>query len=95
MLLEADRLRLVYDSGRWRADVAETHPLLVVGQHGQGRTAAIATDVAPHWVGGLVDWGNDRVTGRADGADEIEVGNLYAQFWKQLLSYVAATAQRP
>ena len=36
-------------------------PLLVVGQHGRGRTAALATDVAPHWVGGLVDWGDRRV----------------------------------
>ena len=32
--------------------------LLVVGRHGAGRTAALATDVAPHWVGGFVDWGD-------------------------------------
>ena len=83
-------------AARWQAEVVETHPLLVVGQHGQGRTAAIATDVAPHWVGGLVDWGDDRVTGQGDGADDVEVGDLYAQFWRQLLSFVklpsAATA---
>ena len=37
-------------------------PLLVVGECGKGRTAALATDVAPHWVGGLVDWGDRRIT---------------------------------
>ncbi len=37
---------------------AKSRRCLVVGQHGRGRTAALATDVAPHWVGGLVDWGD-------------------------------------
>lgn len=26
------------------------HPLLVVGRHGQGRTAAWTTDIGPHWL---------------------------------------------
>ena len=43
------------------SSAARKSPLLVVGQHGRGRTAALATDVAPHWVGGLVDWGDRRV----------------------------------
>jgi hypothetical protein len=50
-------------------------PLLVTGQHGAGRVAAITTDVAPHWVGGFVDWGDARVAAQADGAPAIEVGN--------------------
>ena len=37
------------------------------GIPGVGRVAALATDVAPHWVGGLVDWGNSRVTAQAPG----------------------------
>jgi len=68
----------------------ETDALLVVGSHGSGRTAALATDVAPHWVGPLVDWGQGdepRVTGQAAGGEAIEVGNLYAQFFKQLLGW--------
>lgn len=88
VLLEGDRTQLSFGNGQWNTEVVETHPLLVVGQHRQGRTAAIATDVAPHWVGGLVDWGDERVKGKAAGADEIEVGDLYARFWRQLLSYV-------
>jgi uncharacterized membrane protein len=43
----------------------ERQPLLVVGQHQRGRTAALMTDVAPHWVGPLVDWGTPRVEAQA------------------------------
>ncbi|MEN6405581.1 MAG: glutamine amidotransferase [Thermoguttaceae bacterium] len=61
-------------------------PLLVVGQHGQGRTAALATDAAPHWVGGMVDWGDRRMIQEVAGA-EVEVGGWYAQFFHQLLAW--------
>jgi hypothetical protein len=61
-------------------------PLLIVGQCGQGRTAALATDVAPHWVGGLVDWGDRRLVQQVAGA-EVEVGNWYAQFFRNLLAW--------
>jgi hypothetical protein len=64
----------------------EEWPLLVVGQYGRGRSAALATDVAPHWVGGLVDWGDRRVV--QDVAGEcIEVGNWYARFFRNLLTW--------
>jgi hypothetical protein len=61
-------------------------PLLVVGQYGRGRTAALATDVAPHWVGGLVDWGDRRVTEGVAG-ETIEVGNWYVRFFGNLLAW--------
>ena len=61
-----------------------TSPLLVVGQHGLGRTAALATDVAPHWVGGFVDWGDRRVVQHVGGED-VEVGNWYVEFFRNLL----------
>ncbi len=36
---------------------ADGHPLLVVGSHGEGRTAAWASDVGPHWCPQeFVDW---------------------------------------
>ena len=59
-------------------------PLLVVGRHGRGRVAALATDVAPHWVGGLVDWGDRRITQEVAG-ELVEMGNWYAQFFRNLL----------
>ena len=71
----------------WSFSPSETFPALVVGEHGQGRTAAFLSDVAPHWVGGFVDWGTPRVTAEAVGSQPIEVGSHYAQFWKQLLEW--------
>ena len=47
--------------GQFHFSPGEQWPLLVVGRHGHGPTAAFAADVAPHWVGGLVDWGDRRV----------------------------------
>jgi hypothetical protein len=44
----------------------------------------LATDVAPHWVGGFVDWGDQRVA-QAVANDGIEVGNWYARFFRNLL----------
>jgi uncharacterized membrane protein len=63
-------------------------PLLIVGRHGSGRTAALATDVAPHWVGGLVDWGDQRIVQEVGGG-MIEVGNWYARFLRNLVAWAA------
>lgn len=67
----------------------ETFPLLVTGQYGKGRTAALATDAAPHWVGGWVDWGKKRITQKLDNGNSIEVGENYVQFFTQLLRWIA------
>jgi len=56
----------------------------VVGAWGQGRTAALATDVAPHWVGGMVDWGDRRIVQDLPGGF-VEIGNWYAEFFRNLL----------
>ena len=71
---------------RWR-ESGDYFPALVTSDGGHGRAAAFASDVAPHWVGGFVDWGPTRVTAQAPGAPAIEVGCHYAQFWKSLLSW--------
>lgn len=94
-LLEVERFRVaVDDSGEPHGERAEIRfesagidPLLVVGVCGIGRVAALATDVAPHWVGGLVDWGDGRVAAQAPEAEAVEVGDLYAQFFQQLLGW--------
>jgi uncharacterized membrane protein len=64
-----------------------TAPLLVVGGFSKGRTAALATDVAPHWAGGFVDWGDQRIVQEVGGGT-IEVGNWYAQFFRNLVAWV-------
>jgi hypothetical protein len=65
-------------------------PLLVTGTFGRGKTAAYATDFAPHWVGGMVDWGKRRVTAQAPGGGAVEVGEYYVKFIGQLLRWLAA-----
>ncbi|MCE5272636.1 glutamine amidotransferase [bacterium] len=60
-------------------------PLLVFGTQGKGRTAALTTDLAPHWVGGWVDWGEPRVKAQAAEGNEVEVGCHYAKFIEQLV----------
>eukprot|EP01006_Ploeotia_vitrea_P012497 TRINITY_DN33090_c0_g1_i1.p1 TRINITY_DN33090_c0_g1~~TRINITY_DN33090_c0_g1_i1.p1 ORF type:complete len:206 (-),score=27.12 TRINITY_DN33090_c0_g1_i1:23-640(-) len=69
-----------------------TYPLLVVGTCGKGRVSAFMTDVAPHWVGPLVDWGTGgvgRINAKAEGGAEIEVGTLYAKLLWQILGWTA------
>jgi uncharacterized membrane protein len=88
-LLQAVRFEAQFDGDLVQMRELSTTPLLVTGTHGSGRTAALATDVAPHWIGPMVDWGTQRVTACADGAGEIEVGNLYAAFFHSLLSWTS------
>ena len=85
-LLTAVRYRVQGTDGEFCFSRIDETPLLVVGDYGAGRTAAFTTDVAPHWVGGLVDWGDDRVVQPVGGAT-IEVGNCYAQFLHNLLRW--------
>jgi len=81
-------LRLLEIQGDKLSFADQEHPLLVFGSHGAGKTAALTTDLAPHWVGGLVDWGEPRLTAKAEGGSEVEVGSLYAQFISQLVGYL-------
>ena len=69
-------------------ELEQTHPLLVVGATGNGKAAAFATDVAPHWIGPMVDWGKQRVTAQAEGTEGVEVGDAYAQFLQQLIGWL-------
>jgi uncharacterized membrane protein len=70
-----------------RIETRGSVPLLVVGAYGVGRTAAFASDVAPHWVGGFVDWGEQRITTRAQGSEEVEVGSDYVTFFSRLVEW--------
>ena len=65
-------------------------PVLVIGSHGRGRTVALATDAAPHWVGGFVDWGDRRISARAPRGEAIEVGQHYAAFFSRLVRWAGA-----
>ncbi|GAB4150285.1 MAG: hypothetical protein Tsb009_25030 [Planctomycetaceae bacterium] len=88
VLLEAEHFSVERDGEKFQFTPTACDPLLVVGKYGTGRIAAFMTDVAPHWVGPLVDWGESRISAQANGAEEIEVGNRYDQFLRQLIGWV-------
>ena len=77
-------------SSGYELSPAKSHPLLVVQDLGNSRVAALMTDLAPHWVGPLVDWGPERVVARANGGEQIEVGSDYARFVEQLIGWLVA-----
>ena len=88
-LLEVARFSAARHQSQFTLTPCGHDPLLVVSTHGRGRVAALATDVAPHWVGPWVDWGSERVQAHGPGAGEVEVGHLYAQFFRQLVGWTS------
>lgn len=67
----------------------KSYPLLVFSNYGKGKVAALATDVAPHWVGSLVDWGKRRIHIHISKGIDIEVGEKYLQFLGKLIRFLA------
>ena len=63
-----------------RITLGDRLPLVIKGEYGKGRTIACLTDLAPHWCGGLVDWGEKRLKLAA-----VEVGDKYTDFIKFLV----------
>jgi uncharacterized membrane protein len=88
IVLQAVRTTARRDGDSFTLRPVDSYPLLVTGNCGQGKTAALATDVAPHWIGPMVDWGQARVSAQAAGTDGVEVGNLYARFLRQLIEWL-------
>ena len=88
--MNARRFKVSRQAGAFKFEpFTDSIPLLVVDRFGQGNVAAFATDFAPHWVGGLVDWGDGRTSGQAEGSVGIEVGNWYARFVANLVRWTA------
>ncbi len=65
----------------------EDIPFLVLGKYFKGKTAALTTDLAPHWAGGLVDWGDKRIACQAEGGRQVEIGEYYAEFINSLINW--------
>jgi len=80
--------RLLRIRGENLSFLGEECPLLAFDSYGRGTTAALTTDLAPHWVGGWVDWGQQRINAQAPGGAEVEVGHLYAKFITQLVNFL-------
>lgn len=85
-ILEGEKFSVSYNTGRAEFASDGTFPLLVVSEGNGFKAACFATDVAPHWVGGLVDWGEQRITVKFDGGF-VEIGDYYAMFFNNLLRW--------
>lgn len=65
------------------------YPLLVIDSNPAKRIAAFTTDFAPHWCGGMVDWGKSSVKLPVNTKINVEVGNDYIDFVTRLLKWLA------
>ncbi len=68
------------------------YPLLAVSARGALRTAAFMTDFAPHWCGGLVDWGSRTLRLPVNSKIQIQVGDQYAELIRGIVSWTARKA---
>jgi hypothetical protein len=90
VVLNAHRLehRLLPTGARIHTLDPAALPLLVVDADPDRRVAAFTSDFAPHWAGGLVDWGPRTEKIRLKAPVEIEVGAIYILFIKTLLGWL-------
>ena len=88
VLMTAIPLKLSNNKGKISLKQGKATPMLVSSKFGKGKTLALMTDLAPHWCGGFVDWGNQRVKAQAKNANDVEVGHLYAKFITQSLKWL-------
>lgn len=88
VLLTVKTYNASWDGQTHTLQPSDTFPLLVAGMCEKGRVACFASDVAPHWVGPLVDWGNERVCAKAKDSEDIEVGSYYCTFFANLVKWV-------
>lgn len=80
------RIQIEFQLALSLATDSENIPLLVIGKSGKGKVGALAFDLAPHWVGGFVDWGEGRVRINFNN-NFIEVGDQYHRFVSSLISW--------
>ncbi len=92
-LLSLKRYDAAFTDGDFQFTLRDHDPLLVVDIVRAGRVACYAGDVAPHWAGGFVDWGDRRLVLHAEGAEEVEVGNWYVEFFGNLVKWVAGNSE--
>lgn len=83
------QVRGIVSNGKRAALDKTSFPLLVVSK-GPARTAAFATDFAPHWCGGLVDWGTKTLTLPVNSTIRIQIGDRYAGLIKSIVTWLSS-----
>lgn len=64
------------------------YPLLILSSDPMRRTAAFASDFAPHWCGGLLDWGGASRAFPVSAGIRVEVGLSYFRLVSALLAWL-------
>jgi len=72
---------------------SKEYPLLVTGCFGKGYTACYMSDLAPHWSGGIVDWGQRKIRIDNVAGHFMEVGRNYIEFIQALVTLVLSGKQ--
>lgn len=83
-ILRIETLRFGKKSDEVR--VTASDPLLAVRPFGRGRAVAYCSDLAPHWSGGLVDWGSRRITLKAAPGITAQAGSEFVRFAQKLVT---------
>jgi hypothetical protein len=90
ILLSARRISIARKAGRNAVSLSRLeYPLLVINAGTDARTAAFASDFAPHWCGGMVDWGKKRIAIKVADNVRIEVGERYVDLIDSLVRWLA------
>ncbi len=89
LILNVERCNASQQASETVFEKLETLPLLITGKYGKGRVVSLATDVAPHWIGAMVDWGDKRIKAKAAGSSEIEVGDSYANLMANIIKWAS------
>lgn len=86
----------ILDGGKPRSLFLERaeYPVLVIDRDPGKRIAALATDLAPHWCGGLVDWGIGRLRLRVEREIFVELGRSYIAFVSSLIRWLCQNRER-
>lgn len=70
------------------------YPILVIDRDSKKRIAALAADLAPHWCGGLVDWGIGSSRLPVARKIYIELGKSYIAFVSSLIRWLCQNRER-
>ncbi len=82
-------VRPIKSNGKEISLAKARYPLLVLTpEKSLVRSVALATDLAPHWCGGWVDWGKPRKL-PVRGPIAVEVGEHYIRFVSSLILWLA------
>ena len=87
-------LQKIIASGSGLRRQSVSHPLLVVDPDPAKRIAAYTSDFAPHWCGGLVDWGPRTIRIPVGySAGHVEIGTGYVRFVSTLIRWLTELAR--